>query len=149
MKKILTTSIFVLILNIAWLIFNGVLSFVFLVAFDLAASLSGEIPSGQIPVILALLAIIMILNLANIVGAIISIIKYRKNSLGSKKVLIFDIISILLTVIANVVFVILTFGSGVVWITLALILVHLIFIIILISEIKKSNSDVSMVSDIR
>ena len=108
-----------------------------------------EIPSGQIPVILALLAIIMILNLANIVGAIISIIKYRKNSLGSKKVLIFDIISILLTVIANVVFVILTFGSGVVWITLALILVHLIFIIILISEIKKHNSDVSMVSDIR
>ena len=148
MKKILTTSIFVLILNIAWLIFNGVLSFVFLVAFDLAASLSGEIPSGQIPVLMALLAIIMILNLANIVGAIISIVKYRKNSLGSKKVLLFDIISILLTVIANVVFVILTFGSGVVWITLALILVHLIFIIILISEIKKHNSDVSMVSDI-
>ena len=140
MKRGITASIVVLVSSIATLILNGVLAFIFMIAFDLAVSLSGgTADTGNVGLLIAVLVVLMILSVINIVMSISSLINFKRlrDNLGRlKALLIWFVVSLIVTIICNIVFIVLTFGSVGVWLSIVATLIYVVCIVLIMLEIK-------------
>lgn len=145
MKKGIAASIVTLLCSIATLILNGCLAFVFLIALDLAVSLSGGISdASRVSVMLVMLVIAMILAFINIILSIISIINFKRNreNVGRlKSVLKWFVISLILTVIINIILAILTFESTAMWLFIASLIIYVVCITLNCLQIKALKRD--------
>jgi len=143
MKKGFTASIIVLILGIATIILNALLTIIFMIAVDLATSLGGSSAStGESSMMIILLLIAIFLALINVVLSISAMINFKlkkENGRIIKKLLIWFLSILVISVVCNVILMILTWGYlGVIMFIIPAI-IYVVCIILIIFQIKAIN----------
>lgn len=148
MKKGITASIVTLLSSIATLILNGLIAFVFLIAFDLAISLSGgSSDTSKVAILLIMLAIVMIFSIINIILSISAMVNFKRNRENIKILKLFlkwFVASLIVTSIINIVLAVLTLESTAMWLFIVSIIVYVVCIVLNILQIKalKENNEI-------
>ena len=132
MKKMIYSSVFTIIVNILYLILNGVIGFVFLLGSGLSKSFNGSADMLFINSVIILIAISMAFNFILIIYSIVLLVSIRKKNLGKRlniSTMIYLIIYVI-SIIINISIILSIISSNFTYINMFLSLIEVALILI-------------------